>query len=211
MWEETGRLPDQPLLAAAAAASGRNDVQVLRNLAGKPLAADGNGCVLPYHITNSHDGGTHLALALPSTGIAGVGVDLVHLPRLRSVRHSQDHMQRLARRVMNDREFGAFTQCVGNLDLHDVQLLFAAHFSLMEAASKALGTGLRLGVGFGRPTSLHPHQLSVVREHGAWGIVPGEEARRCLANIEGCQFECFCGTSENYLASCVVISLKANP
>ena len=43
----------------------------------------------------------------------------------------------------------------------NLRLRVAAHFSLMEAASKALGTGLKIGGGMGSPASLPKQSLGV--------------------------------------------------
>ncbi len=198
-------MPDQPLRSAAAAASGIPNVQVMRNLAGKPIVADANGQPIPYHVSNSHDGGTHLALAIPEEGLAGVGVDLVFLPRLESSRHTIGYLHRLAGRVMGNEELTEFVHMCNGLDEREVRLQFAARFSLMEAASKALGTGLRLGVGFGRPTSIHPHDLAAFKQHAGWNIRPGTEARTCMERLGGREFKCYCGVSELFLASCVLL------
>ncbi len=206
VWQHEEWGEDEPLRLAAVGASGVGNVQIIRNLAGKPLAADANGNLLPFHISNSHDGGSHIAIAIPAAGFAGVGIDIVYLPRLGSMRHTRQYLYRLASRVMDNIEHHEFVSLCDGLDLCDVRLQFAARFSLMESASKALGTGLRLGVGFGRPTSLHPHQLSAVFQHNAWNMRTGLDARDRMMGLGGRKFECYCGTSHDYLVSCVLVA-----
>ena len=82
--------------------------------------------------------------------VRGIGVDLVHLPRLRSViGRWQD---RFLRRVFTEQEI-AYCQARRDPVPH-----FGARFAAKEAALKALGTGLRLGVRW--------QELEVRRERG---------------------------------------------
>jgi holo-[acyl-carrier protein] synthase len=82
--------------------------------------------------------------------VKGIGVDLVHLPRLRAV---IDRWQdRFLTRVFTESEIA---YCRARRD--PVQH-FAARFAAKEAGMKALGTGLRLGVRW--------RELEVRRERG---------------------------------------------
>lgn len=82
--------------------------------------------------------------------VVGVGVDLVHLPRLRAV---IDRWQdRFLARVFTD---GEIAYCRAR---RDPVPHFGARFAAKEAGMKALGTGLRLGVRW--------HELEVRRERG---------------------------------------------
>lgn len=82
--------------------------------------------------------------------VAGIGVDLVHLPRLRQVvARWQD---RFLRRVFTDAEI-AYCRARRDPIPH-----LAARFAAKEAALKALGTGLRLGIRW--------RELEVRREPG---------------------------------------------
>src|SRR2546421_11931974 len=82
--------------------------------------------------------------------INGIGVDLVNIPRMRDV---IDRWQdRFLRRVFTDQEI-AYCRARRDPVPH-----FAARFAGKEAAMKALGTGLRLGVKW--------RELEVRRERG---------------------------------------------
>jgi holo-[acyl-carrier protein] synthase len=82
--------------------------------------------------------------------VAGIGVDLVHLPRLRQV--VERWQDRFLRRVFTDAEI-AYCRARRDPIPH-----LAARFAAKEAALKALGTGLRLGIRW--------RELEVRREPG---------------------------------------------
>src|SRR2546428_11361052 len=82
--------------------------------------------------------------------INGIGVDLVNIPRMRDV---IDRWQdRFLQRVFTEQEI-AYCRARRDPVPH-----FAARFAAKEAALKALGTGLRLGVSW--------RELEVRRERG---------------------------------------------
>src|SRR2546427_13171207 len=82
--------------------------------------------------------------------INGIGVDLVNIPRMRDV---IDRWQdRFLQRVFTEREI-AYCRARRDPVPH-----FAARFAAKEAALKAIGTGLRLGVSW--------RELEVRRERG---------------------------------------------
>jgi holo-[acyl-carrier protein] synthase len=83
--------------------------------------------------------------------VRGIGVDLVRIPRMREVIARWD--QRFLRRVFTEGEI-AYCQARRDPVPH-----FAARFAAKEAAMKALGTGLRLGVKW--------RELEVRRERGS--------------------------------------------
>ena len=60
---------------------------------------------------------------------------------------------------MSDAEYGHFSQAADSCEA--LLLRAAAHFSLMESASKALGTGLKIGAGMGKPESLPKQSIGV--------------------------------------------------
>ncbi len=83
-------------------------------------------------------------------GVRGIGIDLVHLPRMRGV--IERWQERFLRRVFTDGEI-AYCQARRDPTQH-----FAARFAAKEAGLKALGTGLRLGINW--------RELEVRRERG---------------------------------------------
>src|SRR5262249_26559581 len=82
--------------------------------------------------------------------VRGIGVDLVHMPRMRQV--IARWQERFLQRVFTDDEIA---YCRARRD--PVQH-FAARFAAKEAGLKALGTGLRLGISW--------RELEVRRERG---------------------------------------------
>jgi len=84
------------------------------------------------------------------SGVRGIGVDLVHLPRMREV--IERWQERFLRRVFTDGEI-AYCQARRDPTQH-----FAVRFAAKEAGLKALGTGLRLGINW--------RELEVRRERG---------------------------------------------
>jgi holo-[acyl-carrier protein] synthase len=84
------------------------------------------------------------------TNVRGIGVDLVRIPRMRDVIGRWD--DRFLRRVFTEAEI-AYCRARRDPVPH-----FAARFAAKEAALKALGTGLRLGVRW--------REMEVRRERG---------------------------------------------
>jgi phosphopantetheinyl transferase (holo-ACP synthase) len=138
------------------------------------------------HISNTHDGGAHIVIAAHDPSLVGVGIDAVWLPRLRRPGKDRDYLLRFARQFMSAEEWQGFraadeaegdpvfgVRCSGFQGSRPpaadpdegLRVRVAAHFSLMEAASKALGTGLKIGVGMGRETSLPKQSLGALRLH----------------------------------------------
>ena len=84
------------------------------------------------------------------SGVRGIGVDLVHLPRMRDV--IERWQERFLRRVFTD---GEIAYCRAR---RDPTQHFAVRFAAKEAGLKALGTGLRPGINW--------RELEVRRERG---------------------------------------------
>ena len=82
--------------------------------------------------------------------LVGIGVDLVKIPRLRQV--VERWRERFLHRVFTEAELA---YCLAHRD--PIPHL-AARFAAKEAALKALGTGLRMGINW--------HELEVRREKG---------------------------------------------
>lgn len=82
--------------------------------------------------------------------VRGIGVDLVQIPRMREV--IARWQERFLERVFTDAEIA---YCRGR---RDPVPHFAARFAAKEAALKALGTGLRMGVRW--------RELEVRRDRG---------------------------------------------
>ncbi|MCS6776195.1 MAG: 4'-phosphopantetheinyl transferase superfamily protein [Chloroherpetonaceae bacterium] len=168
-------------------------------------AASRQLCARHLHVSNTHDGPLHLVLAAYEPGLLGVGVDLVYLPRLRRPGKDADYLRRLATRFMSVQEWQAFTAASHGEDEEALRVRVAAHFSLMEAASKALGTGLRLAMRGARPLALPPRALGVSRLRPEVRLLLGPEAearRQALRGGECAGDWAVCG---EYLISAVVL------
>ena len=72
--------------------------------------------------------------------IHGVGVDLVQVPRMEAA--MSRFGERFARRILSDAELARFREGAGGARF------LAKHFAAKEALLKALGTGLRCGIGW---------------------------------------------------------------
>lgn len=70
--------------------------------------------------------------------IAGIGTDLVHIPRMQAL--LDRHGDRIARRILSDSEFAEFAHASSQA------AFLAKRFAAKEAAAKALGTGFRDGL-----------------------------------------------------------------
>ncbi|HXG24345.1 MAG TPA: 4'-phosphopantetheinyl transferase superfamily protein [Chthonomonadales bacterium] len=157
------------------------------------------------HVSFSHDGDAHLALLAHAPGLRGLGLDVVHLPRLR--RHGKDsaYLRRLARHFMGEEEYVAFTHESQRNGPEALLRRVAAHFSLMEAASKALGTGLRMGGGMGRSTSLPKQSLGVLGTTPPISFVLGSEARARCRKLGAGTLEGHWSAEDEYLVSTVLL------
>ena len=157
------------------------------------------------HISNTNDGNAHIVLAAYGEEFAGIGVDVVHLPRLRQPGKGIDYLRRFARQFMSETEWEAFEAGSENDDEEALRIRVAAHFSLMEAASKACGTGLKIGIGMGSPYSLPKADLGAVRLRYAVEMYFGPAAKVRLNEIGATQWEGFWGADDEYLVSGVVL------
>lgn len=177
---------------------------VLRNMLGKPevICENVNSSV---QVSNSHDGGTHIAVGVRSEWISGVGVDMVYLPRIRD--RQPDYFRRLISKVANSAECSRFQERPGSSDQEDICLRFAAHFSLKEAVSKAYGVGLTLGLGFGSPLSLNPREIEVHKIEPA-SLQTGVAYTALVATpIQG-KITAYFAASDEYLISIALLSEK---
>src|SRR5436305_10622108 len=100
-------------------------------------AADAGRDSRALHISNTHDGRAHIVFAAYDTKLVGIGVDAVHLPRLRLPNKDAAYLRRFARQFMAEEEFAAFLAAAAEENENRLRTRIAAHFSLMEAASKA--------------------------------------------------------------------------
>jgi phosphopantetheinyl transferase (holo-ACP synthase) len=192
-----------------------DDLVLLRDPLGKPYvfwqgevarwATDRGYNSHHLHITNTHDGGAHIILAAYGAELAGIGIDAVYLPRLRAPGKDAAYLRRFAAHFMSAEEHELFERAAADDDEEELRLRVAAHFSLMEAASKALGTGLKIGGGMGRPESLPKQSL------GAWSITPEVEmllapdAAQRMAQLNATHCQGYWGAGGEFLISGAIL------
>lgn len=157
------------------------------------------------HISNTNDGNAHIVMAAYGEEFAGIGIDVVHLPRLRQPGKGKAYLRRFARQFMSETEWEAFQAGSENDDEEALRIRVAAHFSLMEAASKACGTGLKMGIGMGTAYGLPKAELGAVRLRYAVEMLFGPAAKVRLNEIGATQWEGFWGADDEYLVSGVVL------
>lgn len=137
------------------------------------------------HLSLSHDGNLAGALVAYAPNLVGIGVDMVFLPRFLHKGQNADYLRRFARRIMGDVEWEAFQTASTNDDVEALALRVASHFSLMEALSKACGTGLKMGLGLGKMTSLPMHSLGALSVRDEIRLFFGIDAQERLTTLGG--------------------------
>jgi len=110
--------------------------------------------------------------------IFGVGVDLVRISRIEAA--LERFGERFPRRILADAEYWRYRESPRQADF------LARHFAAKEAFVKALGTGLRLGIGW--------RQIEVCRDHrGRPYLVCRGRARELMHEL---------GAGESHLSLC---------
>lgn len=188
------------------------DLTLCRDPLGKPYATWSGGLERRaremgmdwqhLHLSNSHDGEAHLVLAAHDANLCGVGLDLVWLPRLRAPGKDAAYLRRLAARFMSEEELAGFLSALETDPDDEAQRQrFAAHFSLMEAASKALGTGLKIGGGMGTAASLPKRSLGAATISPEVTLVLEAPARQRMICLNAARYEAQWHVHEPYLIS----------
>ena len=161
------------------------------------------------HVSNTHDGGANIVLAAYDASLAGIGIDAVYLPRLTLPDKDAAYLRRFAARFMSARERIAFEEAGEQAnegdDLNRLRVRVAAHFSLMEAASKACGTGLKVGIGMGRDTSLPKQSLGVLRLEPDVELLFEGDALPRLESLGAQRAEAYWSAGEKFLISVVLL------
>ncbi len=194
---------------------GEPELRWRRDFLGKPYVA-WSGAVAEWavahgldathlHISNTNDGGAHLVLAAYDPLLIGVGIDIVNLPRLRQSGKNADYLHRFARKFMSDAELEAYLAASADDDTAVLCLRTAAHFSLMEAASKAFGTGLKIGGGMGSPASLPKQSLGALAVLPAVELLVEGEALLRSEELGAERMEAYWSADEEFLVSSVLL------
>ena len=170
--------------------------------------AQGRDC-RSLHVSNTHDGGANIVLAAYDADLVGVGIDAVYLPRLALPDKDAAYLRRFAARFMSAREQAAFMQASEDNskgdDLNRLRVRVAAHFSLMEAASKACGTGLKVGIGMGRDTSLPKQSLGVLRLEPNVELLFEGDALTRLETLGAQRAEAYWSAGDTFLISVILL------
>jgi phosphopantetheinyl transferase (holo-ACP synthase) len=106
---------------------------------------------------------------------------------------------------MSEEEYRLFAQASAQDDLAALVRRAAAHFSLMEAASKALGTGLKIGAGMGKSGSLPKQSLNIGSLSPCVSFFLGEEARARCALLHAHHLEGYWSADAEYLVSVALL------
>jgi len=135
--------------------------------------------------------------------ILGIGVDLVHIPR---VMHALERFgPRFARRVLDGEEFAEYERIATHAgsDANRGARFVAMRFAAKEAASKALGTGFRRGVA--------PSQFGIRQDSlGAPFLVcHGRAAEVVAARGEATTLHVSLADERDYAVAFVTLSLKS--
>lgn len=169
---------------------------------GRPLAVapDSHEQLANTHISFTHDGLSLIGAMVIVPNCAGIGIDLVHLPRI--VGKGEAYAERLAYEFMDydERQF-ALRAPVGQYEAR-----VAAHFSLMESASKAFGTGLRLPFGGGGSGSLQRREIAVRFDNSGvlfWRF--GSKAKARMQKLGGTQMEGQVASGKEFLVSAALL------
>jgi|GEM_PF-3235734 len=177
---------------------------------GQPLIHDRDNGVEAYssdhHISFSHDGEFHIALGAIHGDLAGVGVDIVHLRRLyrRSATASSNterrrYLLKLSQRTLTNAEWLTFASQSAFMDIHELVVQFAAFFSMKEAVSKALGVGLKLGLGIGKDQSISLQSINI--SDGGATISLLSEGQRRMKELGGVEIIGDCTLLSGYVIS----------
>jgi phosphopantetheinyl transferase (holo-ACP synthase) len=157
------------------------------------------------HISFTHDGDAHLTFAAHAHGLRGLGIDIVHLSRLQTDGKDAAYLRRFARHFMSEEEFLAFEIASRQDDHEMLTKRVAAHFSLMEAASKALGTGLKIGGGMGRPASLPKQSIGLSALAPAVEFTLASEAEARRRHLNATRLEGYWSADSEYLVSAALL------
>lgn len=156
-------------------------------------------------ISNTSDGDLSLVFAGYNEHLTGVGVDAVWMPRMERQGKNRDYLFRFARQFMSEFEWTGFQEAMQGESESAIRLRVMAHFSLMEAASKACGTGLKIGLGMGRSASLPKQTLGAKTLTPAVQLLIEGEAITRLQELNVTYSEACWGVEADYLIALVLL------
>lgn len=132
-------------------------------------------------------------------------MDVVHLLRLRGERKDRRYLESFARHFMSADELAGLLEAGSKEDEEGFRIRVAAHFSLMEAASKALGTGLKIGAGMGGPESLPKQSIGIRGLEPRVEFLLGLDARNRIACLKAERLTGTWAADGEYLVSAAVL------
>ncbi|HSV72562.1 MAG TPA: 4'-phosphopantetheinyl transferase superfamily protein [Chthonomonadales bacterium] len=188
----SGAAPDPALCTLTHSPRG---APIVRVRGGAPIARP--------RVSFCHEGGAHLALAGCRPELRGLGIDAVRLDRLR--RRDAGYLRRLARRFLAPAGVAALEAEERSGGREALLLGVAARFALTEAASKALGTGLRLGLGLSGSGGLLPREIGVVTWRAPARIEPGPGARRRMGALRAAHIAGHAAYDDEYAVGAVLL------
>lgn len=157
------------------------------------------------HLSNSNDGGISLFFAAYDERLLGVGIDIVALSRLRAEHKNRAYLLRFVHHFMSGKELQMFEENAASESIDFLVIRAAAHFSLMESISKALGTGLKIGAGLGKPISLPKQSVGISRLTPEVAIIMETPALERMVLMGADRVEAHWGADENYLVSAALL------
>jgi len=152
-----------------------------------PLGLQGRFASRHAHISVAHDGGVLAILLGGAPGLCGVGVDVVDLRRVRPWVANSRRLRRFLSRLMDEPSATRVAHDLIGCGEDDRCTAVAVRFGLMEAVSKALGTGWTLGSKLGDGVPCKSIGLAVRR--GRARVVLREPAIQVLRRIRGRRIE----------------------
>ncbi|MDE2126141.1 MAG: 4'-phosphopantetheinyl transferase superfamily protein [Armatimonadetes bacterium] len=193
------QMPEPDELAWTREVGGRPSGILYGSLRASSIAAGYDPAWL--QVSNTHERGIEMVAATFDCKVAGIGIDLVQLSRMR--RHGPPQLLQMARRFMSADAYEEFTVGSAGGSSSDAPERVAAGFALMEATSKALGAGLRMGLGVGGPLSVRMQSIGVTDPFGACSIAVLGDARDRL-ELLGCdQLTGACSNDGELVCACV--------
>ncbi len=157
------------------------------------------------YISNTNDGGTSLYFAGCDADLLGVGIDIVSLDRLRCVKKNREYLLRFAHHFMSQKELELFNVGSDTESIESLRCRVAAHFSLMESISKALGTGLKIGAGMGRSISLPKQSIGISRLQPDVAIIAETPVLERMYQLGANSIEAHWGADNNFMVSAALL------
>jgi len=140
--------------------------------------------------------------ALSSARIVGLGVDIVDTHRLLQTVSAPCRLRRFLSRMG---QHGTGPYPLADLSLTDSRHHIAALFSGREAVAKAMGTGLRLGLGMGHARSIPMSEIQLRFASGRFQAELHGSARQRMSTLRVEKVELSMALADDYLLAVAVL------